>query len=179
MTKIEQTTLGAGCFWCVETFFNEIKGVIKATSGYSGGNVPGTPTYREICSGLTGHAEVIRVEFDSDIISYQEILTLFFTAHDPTTLNRQGADTGTQYRSVIFYHNDKQKEIANLVKQEVQPYFDTPVVTEISPLINYFDAEDYHQGYYKNNPDQGYCAVVVGPKLNKLRKLHADKLKQL
>ncbi len=177
MTKIEQATLGAGCFWCVEAFFNEIKGVTKAWSGYSGGNVPGTPTYREVCSGLTGHAEVIRIEFDANIISYKEILTLFFTAHDPTTLNRQGADSGTQYRSVIFYHDEVQKEIATTIIKEVQPYFDNPVVTEISPLINYFDAEPYHQGYYKQNPDQGYCSVVVGPKLNKLRKLHADKLK--
>ncbi len=178
MTKIEQATLGAGCFWCVEAFFNEIKGVRKALSGYSGGKVPGTPTYREICSGLTGHAEVIRIEYDANIISYEEILFLFFTAHDPTTLNRQGADVGTQYRSVIFYHNEFQKEIAETIKKDVQQYFEQPIITEISPLINYFDAEDYHQGYYNQNPDQGYCSVVVGPKLNKLRKLHADKLKK-
>ncbi|ANW95731.1 peptide methionine sulfoxide reductase [Wenyingzhuangia fucanilytica] len=177
MANIEQATLGAGCFWCIETFFNEIKGVKKAISGYSGGTVPGTPTYREVCSGLTGHAEVVRVEFDADIISFEEILFLFFTAHDPTTLNRQGADVGTQYRSAIFYHNKEQKLIAEQIVKDVQQYFDNPIVTEISPLINYFDAEDYHQNYYKQNPDQGYCAMVVGPKLNKLRKLHADKLK--
>lgn len=177
MANIEQATLGAGCFWCIETFFNEIKGVKKAISGYSGGTVPGTPTYREVCSGLTGHAEVVRVEFDADIISFEEILFLFFTAHDPTTLNRQGADVGTQYRSAIFYHNEEQKLIAEQIVKDVQQYFDNPIVTEISPLINYFDAEDYHQNYYKQNPDQGYCAMVVGPKLNKLRKLHADKLK--
>ncbi|MGY5350982.1 peptide-methionine (S)-S-oxide reductase MsrA [Wenyingzhuangia sp. IMCC45533] len=177
MAKIEHATLGAGCFWCVEAFFNEVRGVVKATSGYSGGNVPGIPTYREVCSGLTGHAEVIRIEFDADIISFKELLILFFTAHDPTTLNRQGADSGTQYRSVIFYHDKIQEEIAHMVIEEVQSYFETPIVTEVSPLINYFDAEEYHQNYYKQNPDQGYCSVVVGPKLNKLRKLHADKLK--
>lgn len=177
MAKIEQATLGAGCFWCVETFFNEVKGVVKAISGYSGGSVPGTPTYREVCSGLTGHAEVIRVEFDAEIISFEEILLLFYTAHDPTTLNKQGADVGTQYRSVIFYHNEQQKEIAQQITADAQQYFEEPIVTEISPLINYFDAEDYHQNYYKQNPEQGYCAMVVGPKLNKLRKLHADKLK--
>lgn len=178
MAKLEQATLGAGCFWCVEAFFNEVKGVVKAISGYSGGSVPGTPTYKEVCSGLTGHAEVIRLEFDAEITSYEEILFLFFTAHNPTTLNQQGADKGTQYRSVIFYHNDFQKTVAEQVTQNVQQYFDDPIVTEISPLINYFDAEDYHQDYYKQNPEQGYCAMVVAPKLNKLRKLHAAKLKE-
>ncbi|MDO6803855.1 peptide-methionine (S)-S-oxide reductase MsrA [Wenyingzhuangia sp. 1_MG-2023] len=178
MAKLEQATLGAGCFWCVEAFFNEVKGVVKAISGYSGGSVPGTPTYKEVCSGLTGHAEVIRLEFDAEITSYEEILFLFFTAHNPTTLNQQGADKGTQYRSVIFYHNDFQKTVAEQVIQNVQQYFDDPIVTEISPLINYFDAEDYHQDYYKQNPEQGYCAMVVAPKLNKLRKLHAAKLKE-
>ncbi|MGY6647966.1 peptide-methionine (S)-S-oxide reductase MsrA [Wenyingzhuangia sp. IMCC45574] len=177
MAKIEQATLGAGCFWCVEAFFNEVKGVLKAVSGYSGGNVPGTPTYREVCSGLTGHAEVIRVEYDPELISYQTVLELFYTAHNPTTLNRQGADVGTQYRSVIFYHDEQQKEIAEQVTKNVQQYFDEPIVTEISPLVNYFDAEDYHQGYYKQHPEEGYCSVVVGPKLNKLRRIHADLLK--
>ncbi|NIJ46353.1 peptide-methionine (S)-S-oxide reductase [Wenyingzhuangia heitensis] len=177
MAKIEQATLGAGCFWCVEAFFNEVNGILKATSGYSGGNVPGIPTYREICSGLTGHAEVIRVEFDADIISFEEILFMFYTAHNPTTLNKQGADVGTQYRSVVFYHDEIQKQIAEQITQDVQQYFKDPIVTEISPLINYFDAEDYHQGYYKQNTEQGYCAMVVGPKLNKLRELHTSKLK--
>lgn len=177
MANIEQATLGGGCFWCIEAFYNEVKGVIKAISGYSGGTVPGTPTYREICSGLTGHAEVVRVEYDADMISFEEILFLFFTAHNPTTLNRQGADVGTQYRSVIFYQDEQQKMIAEQVTQNVQQYFEESIVTEISPLINYFDAEDYHQGYYKQHPEEGYCSVVVGPKLSKLRKLHADKLK--
>ena len=178
MDKMKQATLGAGCFWCVEAFFNEVKGIVKAISGYSGGTVPGVPTYREICSGLTGHAEVIRIEFESDIISFEEILFLFFTAHNPTTLNKQGADVGTQYRSVIFYHDEIQKNISEQVIKEIQQHFPSPIVTEISPLINYFDAEDYHQGYYKNNPEQGYCSVVVGPKLNKLRKLHSSLLKK-
>ncbi len=177
MSKFEQATLGAGCFWCVEAFFNEVKGVKIAVSGYSGGTVPGTPTYREICSGLTGHAEVVRIEYDAEIISYEQILLLFFTAHDPTTLNKQGADVGTQYRSVIFYHNELQQKIAQKVVLHVATYFDQKIVTEISPLINYFDAEDYHQGYYKQNPEQGYCTVVVAPKLKKLRKLHQHLLK--
>ena len=177
MENIKQATLGAGCFWCVEAFFNEVEGIVKATSGYSGGTVPGIPTYREICSGLTGHAEVIRLEFDSDIISFEEILFLFFTAHNPTTLNKQEADVGTQYRSVIFYQDEIQKNISEQVIKEIQQHFPSPIVTEISPLINYFDAEDYHQGYYKNNPEQGYCSVVVGPKLEKLRKLHHTRLK--
>lgn len=174
---MKQATVGGGCFWCIEAFFNSIKGVEKAVSGYSGGTVPGTPTYREVCSGLTGHAEVVRIYFDENSISYKEILELFFTSHDPTQLNRQGNDVGTQYRSVIFYENDEEKTIAEEVTANIQNYFDAPVVTEISPLINYFDAEDYHQEYYKNNPEQGYCAMVVGPKLSKLRKIHADRLK--
>ncbi|WP_010135899.1 peptide-methionine (S)-S-oxide reductase MsrA [Ochrovirga pacifica] len=177
MAKIQQATLGGGCFWCIEAFFNEVKGVVKAISGYSGGTVPGTPTYKEVCSGLTGHAEVVRVEFDAEQISYQTILELFYTAHNPTTLNRQGADVGTQYRSVIFYHNKEQKQLAEQVTKNVQSYFEDPIVTEISPLSNYFEAEAYHQGYYKQHPEEGYCSVVVGPKLSKLRKLHANKLK--
>lgn len=176
-TNRKQVTVGGGCFWCIEAFFNMVKGVEKAVSGYSGGSVPGTPTYREVCSGLTGHAEVVRIYFDETVISYKEILELFFTAHDPTQLNRQGNDVGTQYRSVIFYENETEKAIAKEVITEVGNFFEAPIVTEVSPLINYFDAEDYHQGYYKNNPDQGYCAMVVGPKVSKLRKLHAHRLK--
>lgn len=177
MNNIEEATLGGGCFWCLEAFFNEIKGVIKATSGYSGGNVPGHPTYREVCSGLTGHAEVIRIIFDSDIISYETILNIFFTAHNPTTLNQQGADIGTQYRSVIFYHNNHQKEQAEKITTNLQAYFTEPIVTEISPLMNYFNAEDYHQGYYKQNPTQGYCTYVISPKMEKLRNLFKAYLK--
>ncbi len=170
-------TFGGGCFWCTEAVFQEVKGVEKVVSGYSGGNVPGHPTYREICSGLTGHAEVVQVTFDASIISYEDILVIFMTTHDPTTLNRQGADRGTQYRSVIYYHDDTQKEIAEIVSKEISPYYENPVVTEISPLDFFYEAEKEHQDYYRNNQTQGYCSFVITPKLAKLRKLHADKLK--
>lgn len=173
----EVATLGGGCFWCVEAVFQQIKGVEQVVSGYSGGTVPGTPTYREVCSGLTGHAEVVQVTFDASVISFEEILIIFFTSHDPTTLNRQGADQGTQYRSVIYYHNEAQKNIAEQVIENAQKYFDDKIVTEVSPLEKFFEAENYHQDYYKNNPDQGYCSVVISPKLSKLRQMHADKLK--
>ena len=146
-------------------------------SGYSGGNAPGKPTYREICSGRTGHAEVIQISFDPDIISFRDLLLVFMTTHDPTTLNRQGADVGTQYRSVIFYHNQNQKEIAEEVIAEMSSYYENPVVTELSPLKIFYEAEDYHQNYYNNNQSQGYCNFVITPKLAKLRQIHADKLK--
>ena len=175
--NMKLATLGGGCFWCTEAVFQEIKGVEKVVSGYSGGNAPGHPTYREICSGLTGHAEVIQITYDSNVISYQDILVIFMTTHDPTTLNRQGADKGTQYRSVIFYHDDNQKEIAENVLKEVAPYYEDVIVTEISPLDVFYEAEDYHQDYYRNNQTQGYCSFVITPKLSKLRQLHADKLK--
>ncbi|GAA4939566.1 peptide-methionine (S)-S-oxide reductase MsrA [Algibacter agarivorans] len=175
--NLQLATFGGGCFWCTEAVFQEVKGVEKVVSGYSGGNVPGYPTYREICSGLTGHAEVIQVTFDSNIISYEDILVIFMTTHDPTTLNRQGGDKGTQYRSVIYYHDDAQKEIADLVVKEVSRYYENAVVTEISPLDVFYEAEKEHQDYYRNNQTQGYCSFVITPKLAKLRKLHADKLK--
>ncbi|HMC00386.1 MAG TPA: peptide-methionine (S)-S-oxide reductase MsrA [Flavobacteriaceae bacterium] len=175
--KIETMTIGGGCFWCIEAIFNEINGVKKVVSGYSGGNAPGKPTYREVCSGLTGHAEVVQVTFDADVISYKDLLVIFMTSHDPTSLNRQGADTGTQYRSVIYYHNDSQKKIAEQVIDEMATYFDKPIVTEISPLEEFFEAEEHHQNYYANNKNQGYCSFVITPKLSKLRKMHADKLK--
>ncbi len=175
--NLQLATFGGGCFWCTEAVFQEVKGVEEVVSGYSGGNAPGYPTYREICSGLTGHAEVIQVTFDANRISYKDILVIFMTTHDPTTLNRQGADKGTQYRSVIYYHDEKQKEIAALVLKEVASYYDNSVVTEISPLDVFYEAEDYHQNYYRNNQEQGYCSFVITPKLAKLRKLHADKLK--
>ncbi|MDN3644003.1 peptide-methionine (S)-S-oxide reductase MsrA [Lutimonas halocynthiae] len=175
--NIQVATLGGGCFWCTEAVFQEVKGVEKIVSGYSGGNVPGHPTYREICSGLTGHAEVIQITFDADVISYEDILVIFMTTHDPTTLNQQGADRGTQYRSVIYYHNALQKEIAEVVSKEITPYYKNPVVTEISPLNVFFEAEKEHQDYYRNNQEQGYCSFVITPKLAKLRKLHSDKLK--
>ena len=175
--NLQLTTFGGGCFWCTEAVFQEVKGVEKVVSGYSGGNVPGHPTYREICSGLTGHAEVVQITFDSNVISYEDILIIFMTTHDPTTLNQQGADRGTQYRSVIYYHDENQKEIAEVVSKEIAPYYENPVVTEISPLDVFYEAEKEHQDYYRRNQTQGYCSFVITPKLAKLRKLHADKLK--
>jgi peptide-methionine (S)-S-oxide reductase len=175
--NIQIATVGGGCFWCTEAIFQEINGIEKIVSGYSGGNVPGKPTYREICSGLTGHAEVIQITFDAEIISYETLLEVFMTTHDPTTLNRQGADVGTQYRSVIFYHDNDQKVVAEHVLKKLASYFDAPIVTEISPLDKFYEAESYHQNYYKNNSTQGYCNFVITPKISKLRQLHNDKLK--
>lgn len=170
-------TVGGGCFWCIEAVFNEIRGVNKVVSGYTGGTAPGKPTYREVCSGLTGHAEVVQVSFDPNVIAFEDLLIVFMTSHDPTSLNRQGGDVGTQYRSAIFYHNEGQRTIAERVIQEMQPYYESPIVTEIRPLKVFYEAEDYHQEYYKNNPDAGYCSAVISPKLSRLRKMHADKLK--
>lgn len=175
--NLQIATLGGGCFWCTEAVFQEVKGVEKIVSGYSGGNAPGKPTYREICSGLTGHAEVIQVTFDANIISFEDILIIFMTTHDPTTLNRQGADRGTQYRSVVFYHDKNQQLIAKEVMQQIQPYYNDKIVTEISPLSIFYEAEKEHQDFYQNNEGYGYCNYVIEPKLSKLRKLHADKLK--
>ena len=175
--NIQLATVGGGCFWCTEAVFQEVKGVEKVVSGYAGGNVPGKPTYREITSGLTGHAEVIQITFDANVISYDDILVIFMTTHDPTTLNRQGADRGTQYRSVIFYHNETQKQISEEVLIQLQPYFSDKIVTEISALPVFYDAEKEHQDFYKNNEGYGYCTFVIEPKLSKLRKLHSDKLK--
>ncbi|MCK7589041.1 peptide-methionine (S)-S-oxide reductase MsrA [Subsaxibacter sp. CAU 1640] len=174
---IETATFGGGCFWCTEAVFQQVKGVEKVVSGYSGGKVPGKPTYREVCSGLTGHAEVVQITFNSRVISYKELVEIFLTTHDPTTLNRQGADVGTQYRSVIYFHNDSQKELAKQTIDELSKYFDKPIVTELSALEKFHEAEDYHQNYYQNNETQGYCSFVITPKLAKLRKLYADKLK--
>lgn len=175
--NLQIATVGGGCFWCTEAVFEEVKGVEKVISGYSGGTVPGKPTYREICSGLTGHAEVVQVTFDANVISYQDILIIFMTTHDPTTLNQQGADRGTQYRSVIFYHNETQKNTATLVLNELTAYYKNPIVTEITEVQTFFEAEKEHQDFYKNNPDYGYCTFVIDPKLRKLRQLHSDKLK--
>ncbi|PHR12659.1 MAG: peptide-methionine (S)-S-oxide reductase [Aequorivita sp.] len=175
--NLHQMTVGGGCFWCTEAVFNHIKGVEKVVSGYSGGNVPGIPTYREICSGLTGHAEVIQVTFDSSVITFEELLIIFMTSHDPTTLNRQGEDRGTQYRSVIFYHNEKQKEVAEIVLKEMASHYENSIVTELSPLGKFHPAEDYHQDYYTNNKSQGYCTAVISPKIAKLKKMYAEKLK--
>lgn len=176
--KMEIATFGGGCFWCTEAVFKELKGVESVTSGYSGGHVI-NPAYREVTSGKTGHAEVIEIEFDPAVISFQELLEVFWATHDPTTLNRQGADVGPQYRSVIFYHNEAQKEIAEKIKQKLndEKVFDKPVVTEITPWENFYRAENYHQDYYENNPNQGYCQFVIVPKLDKFRKIFQDKLK--
>ena len=173
---LKTATIGGGCFWCVEAVLQELKGIERLVSGYTGGTAPGKPTYREVCSGLTGHAEVVQVSFDSDIISYHDLLTVFMTSHDPTTLNRQGADRGTQYRSVIYYHNDSQKEMAQDVIAEMEAYYDDPIVTEVSPLETFYEAEQYHQNYYRTHTSEGYCSAVITPKLAKLRKIHAEKL---
>lgn len=170
-------TVGGGCFWCTEAVFDQLKGVEKIVSGYSGGTVPGTPTYREVCSGLTGHVEVIQVTFDPKVVTYKQLLEVFMTSHDPTTLNQQGADRGTQYRSVIFYHDAQQKKIAEGVIEEMASVYNDPIVTELKPLEKFFPAEEGHQEYYKNNPTQGYCQVVISPKLQKLRNTHPEKLK--
>lgn len=154
-----------------------LKGVEKIVSGYSGGNAPGKPTYREVCSGLTGHAEVVQITFDPNIITFKDLLLVFMTSHDPTTLNRQGgADVGTQYRSVIFYHNETQKAVAESVVEEMTSYYNDPIVTEITEAQIFYEAEDYHQDYYRNNTEQGYCSAVITPKLAKFRKIHANKL---
>lgn len=174
--NLEIATIGGGCFWCVEALLQNLKGVEKIVSGYSGGNAPGKPTYREVCSGLTGHAEVVQVTFNKEIISYKDLLLVFMTSHDPTTLNRQGADVGTQYRSVIFYHNETQKEVAEDVIKEMESYYDDPIVTELTKAPIFYEAEDYHQDYYRNNTEQGYCSAVITPKLAKFRKMHATKL---
>ncbi|MBL3654549.1 peptide-methionine (S)-S-oxide reductase MsrA [Fulvivirga sediminis] len=176
--NLEQATLGAGCFWCVEAVFQNLKGVKKVVSGYTGGKVK-NPTYREVCSGLTGHAEVAQITFDPADISFKDILEVFWKTHDPTTLNKQGADVGTQYRSAIFYHNDEQKEIAEAYKQKLDDAeaFPDPIVTEISPLGVFFEAEDYHQNYFNENPGQPYCQFVVKPKVDKVKAVFSEKLK--
>lgn len=177
--KYEIATLGGGCFWCLEAIFELVKGVENVTSGYSGGTVPGKPTYREVCSGLTGHAEVIQITFNPDEISYKDLLFIFLTSHDPTSLNKQGANVGTQYRSVIFYHDDQQKTIAQAAIKEVSSYYDNPIVTNVDTKEAFHEAEKEHQDYYRNNQEQGYCSYVITPKLAKLRRMHADKVKIL
>ena len=171
MAQTEIATLGGGCFWCVEAVYQRVKGVLSVKPGYAGGHTQ-NPTYKEICTGKTGHAEVAQINFDTNIITYEQILNVFWQSHDPTTLNRQGNDVGTQYRSVIFYHNNEQKEIAEKSKKyaDSSEYWKGPVVTEITMLNNYSDAEDYHDNYYDNNTNQPYCLFVIRPKLNKLQK---------
>jgi len=174
----ETATFGAGCFWCVEAVYQQLKGVLKVTSGFSGG-ARDNPTYDQVCSGATGHAEVCQIVYDPAVISFTELLEVFWTVHDPTTLNRQGADVGTQYRSVIFYHNDEQKKLAEEYKEKLNKSgaFNAPVVTEIAPYTKFFSAEKYHQDYYINNKNQPYCSMVIEPKLDKFKKVFGDKLK--
>ena len=166
-SKTELATVGGGCFWCTEAVIERLAGVKKVTSGYAGGRVD-NPTYEEVCTGTTGHAEVIQIEFDPAVISYEKILEVFFEAHDPTTLNRQGADAGTQYRSVIFYHNEEQHKAAGRAKIAAQALWPDPSVTEIAPLTKFYAAEGYHQDYFRKNPNQGYCTFVIKPKVKKL-----------
>ena len=177
-TSLDTITLGAGCFWCVEAVFSELKGVRSVTSGYMGGHVK-DPTYREVCNGTTGHAEVARVVYDPKEIDYDTILEVFWQTHDPTTLNRQGADVGTQYRSAIFYDTEEQRRIAEAYKAKLDASgaFRGPIVTEIVPASAFYPAEDYHQDYYAQNGEQGYCQMVIRPKLDKFRKVFADRLK--
>jgi peptide-methionine (S)-S-oxide reductase len=174
----EVATLGGGCFWCTEAVFTELKGVEKVESGYSGGKKP-APSYDEVCSGDTGHAEVVQVTFDPKVISYEDLLRIFFTVHDPTTRNRQGADVGTQYRSVVFYHNQQQKEAVERIIKEINEakIWDKQTVTEVVPFTAFYKAEDYHQEYFKQNPAQGYCRVIIAPKVMKFRKKYSDMLK--
>jgi peptide-methionine (S)-S-oxide reductase len=179
MKETEIATLGSGCFWCTEAFFLRVKGIESVVSGYSGGKVK-NPTYREVCSGLTGHAEVIQVKFDPALITYSEVLEIFWNTHDPTTLNKQGADEGTQYRSVVFYHSEAQKQTAEDYKKQLEKsgVYKNPIVTEISPFTIFYPAEDYHQNYYALNPNQGYCQYVIRPKIEKFNKQYAAKLKK-
>ena len=175
---LAKATFGTGCFWCTEALFETLDGVHSAVSGYEGGPRP-NPTYKEVCSGTTGHAECVEVNYDPTKITYAELLQAFFRSHDPTSLNRQGADVGTQYRSVVFYHNEEQKQLARTVKDELNKSgaYERPVVTEISPASTFYEAEDYHQNYFAQNPDQGYCAFVIAPKLDKFKKVFKEKLK--
>jgi peptide-methionine (S)-S-oxide reductase len=179
--KIDTATFGTGCFWCTEAVFEQLNGVVKVTSGYSGGNVP-NPSYKQVCTGETGHAECVQILYEPDKISFDELLEVFWQVHDPTTLNQQGADVGTQYRSAIFYHDAAQKEKAEKYKREVNDSgaFSKPVVTEISPAQKFYPAEDYHQEYYANNKNTNpYCAVVIRPKLEKFQKVFGKKIKAM
>ncbi len=175
-SEMQKATFGGGCFWCVEAVVQRLKGVTQVTSGYSGGKVK-DPTYREVCGGRTGHAEVVQVTFDPSIISYKDLITVFMTTHDPTTLNRQGADVGTQYRSIILWHDEKQKSIAEETLMELKDVFDDPIVTELAKLGAFYAAEEEHQNYYNQHKEQGYCSFVISPKVNKLKKKYKDRLK--
>ena len=175
----ETAVLGGGCFWCLEAVYDELRGVVDVVSGYSGGHVS-NPSYEAVCTGETGHAETVQVTFDPHVVSYRQLLEVFFTIHDPTSLNRQGADVGTQYRSAIFYHNPNQKAVAEgLVHElEAEKLWEKPIVTELTPFSAFYPAEDYHQEYFKRNPYQGYCMAVIAPKVTKFRKKYMDMLKK-
>ncbi len=177
--RTDTITLGAGCFWCVETIYEQLRGVLSVESGYSGGTTV-NPTYREVCTGETGHAEVCQIAYDPETIHFEDILDIFWSIHDPTTLNRQGADVGTQYRSVIFYNSEEQQKIAEESKRKLNESgaFKQPIVTEIVPLVKFYKAEDYHQDYFKNNPEVPYCNVVISPKVEKFRKAYRKYLKK-
>jgi peptide-methionine (S)-S-oxide reductase len=176
---LETATLGAGCFWCVEAVFQNLKGVDQVRSGYSGGSVD-NPSYQQVCTGSTGHAEVVQISFDPEVISFEDLLYVFWRTHDPTTLNRQGADAGSQYRSAIFYHDEQQQDTAEKSKKETDTsgLWPNPIVTEITPFSHFYQAEDYHQNYYRLNPNQPYCRVVIDPKIAKLNKEFRNRLKE-
>jgi peptide-methionine (S)-S-oxide reductase len=177
--KMDTATFGQGCFWCAEAIFERVEGVKSVVSGYAGGNVV-NPSYEQVCTGTTGHAEVVQIVYDPDVVSFDELLKIFWKTHDPTTLNRQGADAGTQYRSIILYHNEQQKEKAEYYKNELDKSgaWDKPIVTQIVPFTKFYRAEDYHQDYFENNPYQGYCSFVIAPKVEKFEKAFKDKLKK-
>ena len=176
MKNKQIATFGGGCFWCIEAVIQRLEGIDKVVSGYASGETD-NPNYRAICTGATGHAEVVQVTFDADVISYEELITIFMTSHDPTTVDRQGADRGSQYRSVIMYHNDEQKTIAEGVMARLKDTFNNPIVTELVALEKFYPAENYHQNYYNNNSTAGYCRVVIDPKISKLRDKYAHRLK--
>jgi peptide-methionine (S)-S-oxide reductase len=178
-SELKTATFGAGCFWCTEAVFLNVKGVTKVVSGYSGGKVK-NPSYREVCTGLTGHAEVTQITYDPKVVSFSDLLEVFWNTHDPTTLNKQGADEGTQYRSAVFYNDEEQKKIAEQYKKQLEAahLYKNPIVTEISPLVNFYPAEDYHQNYYALNQNQGYCQYVIRPKVEKFKKQFGSKLKK-
>ena len=174
--NLELATFGGGCFWCIEAIFKELKGLETVISGYTGGTAPGIPTYREVCSGLTGHAEVVQINFNTDIVPYKDLVTIFMMSHDPTTSNLQGTDYGSQYRSVIYYHNSNQKRMAEQVVKEMASNFQRSITTEISSAEKFHIAEEYHQNYYANNRTEGYCSAIIAPKLVKLRNMYTNKI---
>lgn len=177
MANIATATFAGGCFWCIDAAFRRVKGVMQVASGYMGGQTD-NPTYKDICTGLTGHAEVVQLNFDTDVISYRQLLDMFFTLHDATQLNRQGNDIGTQYRSAIFYHDEQQAELAEQAIKQLQPHLAEPIVTEVTPAVTFYSAEQYHQDYFNENPNQGYCSMVVAPKVAKFSQKYAHLLNE-